>query len=356
VLLKRFGDVGGDSRPRLCLCGTGSQTRSSSEARLSRQTIQTSAIFDFVLNWIVIGIGDITIRRVIPAIQSEPRSRLYGLVTRDAAKAAPYNARVFTTLEQALADREVQAVYVGTPVFLHAPQTIQSLRAGKHVLCEKPMAMNEAEARTMVKTAEESGKKFGIAYYRRFYPKVQRAMELLATGAIGKPVFAELTNHMWFDGSGHRGWLFDPVKSGGGPLFDIASHRIDVLNFLFGQPQRVTAQLSNAVHHYAVEDNATVMIEYENGVRGVVDVRWHSKVNRDECRIRGTDGEIEMSPLNGPDLIYPGGRETLPVHPNVHLPLIANFVDALEGKASLLASGAASFWTDWVTEQARRKP
>src|SRR5579863_1408664 len=312
-----------------------------------------------MLNWIVIGIGDISIRRVIPAIQAEARSNLYGLITRDLTKAAPFHTRSWATLDEALADpavkAEVDAVYVGTPVFLHAPQTIQSLRAGRHVLCEKPMAMNEAEARLMVKTADESKRTFGVAYYRRCYPKVQRARQLIAAGAIGKPVFAELTNHMWFDGSGHRGWLFDPAKSGGGPLLEIADHRIDVLNFLFGQPQRVTAQLSNVVHHYAVEDNATVMIEYENGVRGVVDVRWHSKINRDECRIRGTEGEMEMSPLNGPELIYPGGRETLPVHTNVHLPLIANFVDAVEGKASLLASGANSYWTDWITEQARRK-
>ena len=174
------------------------------------------------------------------------------------------------------------------------------------------MAMNEAEARTMVQAAEESGKTFGVAYYRRSYPKVQRAKQLLAAGVIGKPVLAELTNHMWFDGQGSRSWLVDPAKAGGGPLFDVASHRIDVLNFLFGQPLRVTGQLSNVVHHYAVEDNATVMIEYSGGVRGIVDVRWHSKVVRDECRIRGTDGEMELSPLNGPDLVYPGARENLP--------------------------------------------
>ncbi len=304
-------------------------------------------------NWIVIGIGDIATRRVIPAIQAEPRSRLYGLVTRDPAKAAPYDTRVFPTLDDALADSAVSAVYVGTPVFLHAPQTIQSLRAGKHVLCEKPMAMNEAEARTMLKAAEESGKTFGVAYYRRCYPKVQRAKQLLAAGAIGTPVLAELSSHGWFDGQGSRSWLVDPTKAGGGPLFDIASHRIDVLNFLFGEPLKVTAQLSNVVHHYPVEDNATVMIEYSGGVRGVVDVRWHSKISRDECRIRGTDGEMELSPLNGPDLIYAGGRESLPPHANLHYPMLENFVDAMEGKAQLLASGASSFWTDWVTERAR---
>ncbi len=307
-----------------------------------------------MLNWIVIGIGDIATRRVIPAILAEPRSRLYGLVSRDPAKAAPYGVRVWEDLDQALADPEVHAVYVGTPVFLHAPQTIQSLRAGKHVVCEKPMAMNEAEARSMVDAAEESGKTCGVAYYRRSYPKVQRAKQLLAADAIGRPVLAELTCHAWFDGKGSRSWLVDPAKAGGGPLFDIASHRIDVLNFLFGQPLQVTSQLSNVVHHYAVEDNATVMIEYAGGVRGVVDVRWHSKINRDECLIRGTDGEMELSPLNGPELVYPGGREDLPAHANLHYPMLENFVDAVEGKAPLLASGASSFWTDWVTERARR--
>jgi predicted dehydrogenase len=312
-----------------------------------------------MLNWIVIGIGDIAIRRMIPAIQAEPRSHLYGLVTRDPAKAAPFNTRAWTTLDQALADPEVQkkvdAVYVGTPVFLHAPQTIQSLRAGKHVLCEKPMAMNEPEARTMLQAAEQSGRTFGVAYYRRIYPKVQRARQLLAAGAIGKPVIAELTCHGWFDGTGSRSWLVDPAKAGGGPLFDIASHRIDVLNYLFGQPQRVAGQLSNAVHHYAVEDNATVMIEYAGGVRAVVDVRWHSHVSRDECRIRGTDGEMDLSPLNGPDLVYPGGRENLPPHANLDYPMLENFVDAVEGKAALLATGPSSYWTDWVTEQASQR-
>jgi 1,5-anhydro-D-fructose reductase (1,5-anhydro-D-mannitol-forming) len=307
-----------------------------------------------MLNWIVVGIGDIATRRVLPAIQAEPRSRLYGLVTRNPAKAAPYNARVWTTLGEALSDPAVEAVYIATPVFLHAPQTIQSLRAGKHVLCEKPMAMNEAEARSMLQTAEESGSTFGVAYYRRTYPKVQRAKQLLDAGAIGKPVFAELTSHGWFDEKeSKRSWLIDPALAGGGPLYDIASHRIDVLNFFFGQPQRATGHLSNAVHHYAVEDNATVMIDYAGGVRGVVDVRWHSKVKRDECRIRGTDGEMELSPLNGPELIYPGGRENLPPHANLHYPMIENFVDAVLDKAPLLASGTSSFWTDWVIERAR---
>jgi len=121
-----------------------------------------------------------------------------------------------------------------TPVFVHAAQTIAALRAGRHVLCEKPMAMDYQQAVTIEQAAEETGRTLGIAYYRRMYPKVERARELLARGAVGRPVFAEATSHDWFYPAGAaREWLLDPAKAGGGPLYDIACHRIDLMNYLF---------------------------------------------------------------------------------------------------------------------------
>jgi len=308
------------------------------------------------LNWLVVGIGDITTRRVIPAIQTEPRSNLFGVVSRDRAKGAQYSDRVWTDLADALLDRSVDAVYVATPVFLHGPQSIAALRAGKHVLCEKPVAMNYGEAAGMVRVAEETGRMLGIAYYRRMYPKLQRARELLVQGKIGRPVLAEINCHDWFQAqSGHRDWLLDPKQSGGGPLYDIASHRIDVLNFLFGKPARVSGHLSNVVRGFAVEDCATVMIDYESGVRGVVDVRWHSRAPRDEFRIIGVDGEMVLTPLSGPQLSYPGAAEDLPAHTNLHYPCVENFVAAILDGAHLYASGESSIWTDWVTERALGK-
>jgi 1,5-anhydro-D-fructose reductase (1,5-anhydro-D-mannitol-forming) len=305
------------------------------------------------LRWAVLGIGDITTKRVIPAIQAEPRSLLHAILTRDPGKAAPYpNTRVCTGLQEILDDPAVDALYIATPVALHAPQTIAALRAGKHVLCEKPMAMNHAEAVSMQHTAEETGKQLGIAYYRRMYPKVRRARELLAQGVIGRPVLAEINCHGWFEiVDGFRAWLVEPALAGGGPLYDIASHRIDILNLLFGRPVRVTGQLSNIIHQTKVEDSATLLIEYENLTRGYVDVRWHSRADRDEFRIIATDGQMSLTPLSGPRLTYPGGEEYLPCHANLHYPCVENFVDALEGKAELAASGASSLWTDWVTEQ-----
>jgi predicted dehydrogenase len=307
------------------------------------------------VNWLVVGIGDITTRRVIPAIQAEPRSRLYGVVSRDPGKAARYTERIWRDLSEALRDPRIDAVYVATPVFLHAPQSIAALGAGKHVLCEKPMALNYAEACRMVEAGREAGRVLGVAYYRRMYPKLHRARELIEQGALGRPVLAEINCHGWFEAEGgQRAWLLDPARAGGGPLYDIASHRIDVLNFLFGQPLAVSAHLSNAVHQYAVEDCATLLIEYPRGMRGIVDVRWHSRVARDQFRILGVAGEIELSPLNGPSLVYPGGTERLPPHPNLHYPSIENFVSAVEAGAPLYASGESSLWTEWVIEEARQ--
>lgn len=308
-----------------------------------------------MLNWLVIGIGDITRKRVIPAILSESRSWLAGVVTRDPAKAAEYNTKAWTDLYAALRECPCDAVYVASPVALHAPQTIASLRAGKHVLCEKPMAMTHAEGESMVEAADASGRTLGIAYYRRMYPAVNRAKQLMDEGVIGQPVFAEATAHDWFlPEDGFRSWLIDPALSGAGPLYDIAVHRIDLMNYLFGDAVACTGQISNAVHTYAVEDNATVLIEHPDKVRSMVDVRWHSRVVRDEFRIRGTKGEIDLTPLNSGKLVYPGGEEHLPPHSNLHYPCVDNFVAHILDGQTLRSTGVTSLATAKVVEQVLR--
>jgi predicted dehydrogenase len=108
------------------------------------------------------------------------------------------------------------------------------------------------------------------------------------------------------------------------------------------------------VHPAAVEDNATVLIEYESGVRGMVDVRWHSRTARDEFRVRGVEGEIDLTPLNEPALIYPGGREEIPAPRNLHYPCVENFVSAVQQGVPPRSSGATALFTEWVTNQVPR--
>src|SRR6185295_4371477 len=110
-------------------------------------------------------------------------------------------------------------------------------------------------------------RRFGVAFYRRLYPVVGRMRELLRQGAIGQPTLVWVTCHAWFNEQelAHRAWLFDPQMAGGGPLMDVGSHRIDLLNYVFGEPRLAGAAISRqtqATPNFKVEDNATLTIEY----------------------------------------------------------------------------------------------
>jgi len=312
------------------------------------------------LHWVLAGIGDIARRRVIAAIQAAPRSVLLGFVTRDPAKALAFpSAKSWSTIDEAVADPEVDAVYIALPVALHAHAAITALRAGKHVLCEKPMAINHEQSELMVAQGRASGRLFGVSYYRRLYPKLIRAKHLIAEGAIGRPLLGEANCHSWLHIEG-REWLRDPALAGGGPLYDIASHRIDAMNFLFGKPERACGLLSNAVHHIGVEDSATVMMGMPGGVHCVIDVRWNSRLPRDQFRIIGEDGEINLDPLNSPELrvaTREGSRmESLPPHANLHYPVVENFVDAVlaNDPGRLACPAEQGAWVDWTVEQVLR--
>lgn len=286
------------------------------------------------INWLVVGIGEVAVERVLPALRDEPRSEIYGVVSRDLAKGRVHAPRVWVELREALRDPAIDAVYLATPVFLHHPQALLAMRHGKHVLCEKPVALSLAEACGMEQVARQEQRLLGVTYFRRYFPKLLRARELLAAGAIGTPVRAFASCSEWVPQlEGERSWLQVPRLAGSGPLYDIGSHRIDALNFLFGEPDRVIAQMNTAVRPFAVEDAATVLIEYRCGARALVDARWNTHVAEDEFRILGTDGELDLSPLNSPPLTCCGRSESWPRADNPHLPCLVGFVDALlEGK------------------------
>jgi predicted dehydrogenase len=326
--------------------------------------------------WAVVGLGDIARRRVLPALhelckeslsRNKSINKIRAVVSRDPEKARieceKFGVeRIYSTLEGALADPEVTSVYVATPVALHAPQTIAALAAGKHVLCEKPTAMDPAQVEAMIAAAKSAGRHFGVAFYRRFFPAVTRARELMRAGTIGQPTLVWGAWHMWFDEKvlSHRAWLIDPEKSGGGPLMDIGSHRIDLLNYLFSEPRLAGAAVSRQTHmspEFKVEDNATLTLDYAGefgAVRAVLDVRWNSHVPRDEFKIIGTEGEIDLSPLSSGRVVSPRGEEVLPPHGNTHYPMIKNFTDVLSSGGSLVSSGETALPTDRIIAEAYR--
>ena len=213
--------------------------------------------------------------------------------------------------------------------------------------------------------AAHRGASFGVSYYRRLYPKLIRAKQLIEEGAIGRPLLAEANCHSWLEIQG-REWLSDPALAGGGPLYDIASHRIDAMNFLFGKVERASGLLSNAVHRMGVEDSATVLMGLPGGVHAVIDVRWNSRVARDQFRIIGEEGEINLDPLNSPELRVTTREESRVENcrptPTCTIPLVENFVDAVlandpspwpaprAGRMGGLDNRTGSSFAGWMTD------
>ncbi len=182
-----------------------------------------------------------------------------------------------TTRWQDLADDGgVDAVVVGTPNALHAPQAIALLDAGKHVLIEKPMATTVAEAEAMLRAARRSGHALMVAHCWRFHTDVIRLRDRIRSGELGEPV--RTRGYGVHAGWGPSGWFVDPALSGGGALMDMGVHAIDTARFLLGDPgpTGVCATIGTrfAEGRYAVDDDAILLITWSNGVHSVVESGW----------------------------------------------------------------------------------
>jgi predicted dehydrogenase len=197
-----------------------------------------------LLKWGLIGAGDIARRRVAPALRDSPACDLVA-VSRAHAELADAFAKAFGVRrwyprwQELLADEEIESIYIATPVRFHAEQTVAAANAGKHVLCEKPMAMNADECDRMIAACRANGVTLGVAYYRHFYPAVARMKAIVSSGEIGQPVVAQMNAFEWFDPEPNhpRAWLLNRAMSGGGPMIDFGCHRLEVLIHLFGKVQ-----------------------------------------------------------------------------------------------------------------------
>src|SRR6476659_1861289 len=149
------------------------------------------------LGWGLIGCGDIARKRIAPALRDLDSGDLIAVsrARPELAKAfaEEFGARKwFDSWQELLSDSEVEAVYIATPVHLHAEQTIAAAEAGKQVLCEKPMALKPDECDRMIAACRANKVTLGGAYYRHFYPVIERTKEIIQSGEIGEPVLAQI--------------------------------------------------------------------------------------------------------------------------------------------------------------------
>jgi predicted dehydrogenase len=232
-------------------------------------------------------------------------------------------------------DPEIQAVYIATPVNLHAEQTIAAAKEGKHVLCEKPLAMNTAECDDMIRIERESQVKCGVAYYRHFYPVINRIMDIIAGGEIGRVVMIQINAFERFNPQPGepRFWFMKQAQAGGGPMMDFGCHRIEVMLHILGPIRRVRGILGNALYKREVEDTAIALFEFENNAQGVLSVTHAAQEPQDTLEIFGSEGSIRVPVLNqGHMIVTTAGGERTEAHPphlNIHQPLIDDFTRAV---------------------------
>jgi len=314
------------------------------------------------IRWGLIGCGDIARKRVADALIDAPNSRLLAACRRDEQQlrsfAEEYAVERFRMrAEDVIADPEIDAVYIATPVNLHLPQTLAAARAGKHVLVEKPMALSTAECQQMVDACRVAGVKLGVAYYRRFYPIVRRMKEIVASGEIGIPMLiSAATSTALGMQPGEEGWRVVPAESGGGALMDIGSHRLNLFLDLFGPIVNVAAFCNTLAGTYAAEDCATLLLRFQSGAHGTLHCLFNTNAELDEFNIVGTRGRLHANPLNGGELVVDLGSEErveeCPPPANLHGPLVADFVAAILERREPLVTGEEGLRVNEVMERA----
>ena len=252
------------------------------------------------VKWGVIGAGGIAMRRTIPgATEFSKVGKLVALmdVRKEAAEEAAKRfgvPRAYGTEAELLADPEVQAVYIATPVHLHLPCILAAAKASKHVLCEKPLTMDSAEAEQAVAACKKAGVLLGCAFMMRFHQLNTAARDLVARGDLGKIVAGRAQLVCWYPPI-PGAWRQVQKTGGGGALYDLTSHCIDLLEFISGsRVKSLSAIVQTLVHPYEVDDSSTVIMKMENGAQMIADGLFcvPDAASRSLLEIYGTGGAL----------------------------------------------------------------
>lgn len=259
----------------------------------------------------IAGCGKIAQVRHLPEYKAHPDAHIFGLfdLNRERAEslAREYGAKVYDSYEAMLADPSIDAVSVCAANAAHAEMTVNALNAGKHVLCEKPMATTLADCERMVRAARDSGKTLMIGQNQRLAAAHVKARELIAAGAIGRVItftvaFRHCGPETWSVDPGANTWFFDKNKAVLGVMADLGVHKTDLIQFLTGQTiTEVTACLSTLDKKYAdgtpisVDDNAACIYRLSGGAVGTMAVSWTDYWGEDNSTVLyGTEGVMRI--------------------------------------------------------------
>ena len=259
----------------------------------------------------IIGCGKIAQVRHLPEYAEHPEAQIAGLFDINLARAQElaeqYGAKAYDSYEALLADPEIQAVSVCAANFAHAEITIAALNAGKHVLCEKPMAVTLAECEAMVEAAKRNGKFLMIGHNQRLAKAHSTAKQLIDEGLIGRIVtFRTTFGHggpeTWSVDPGKNVWFFDKSKAAMGAMADLGIHKTDLIHYLTGERViRTTARVVTLDKRYAngeligVDDNSVCIYELTGGIMGTMAASWtHYGAEDNSTVLYGTKGIMKI--------------------------------------------------------------
>ena len=312
----------------------------------------------------IIGCGSIAASSFAPSLLKSRDTDLTAVCRRDGDGAREFARRfggcaAYDSAAALIADAAVEAVIVSTPTDTHCEHTLAAAAAGKHVLCEKPMARDRREARRMMEACRDAGVTLGIAYRRRLFPQVLEAKRRLAAGEIGRQVFSR-THYSGGGGLGSGSWQTEPGI--GGALMEMAVHRIEVLLNLAGsEPVEVCGLLDTVHHDWPVDDTDALLLRFADGTAGVHSTILTSNPRRDFAQVDGVDGRIVIDGLEygggAIEVETASGRESVPVEPlqapYFDQPMIEDFVNAAREGREPVCDGVTGYRVQAVADAAR---
>ena len=313
----------------------------------------------------MIGCGSVTEIKSGPAFSKVKDSRLLAVMRRNSSLAEDYArrhnvAKVYSRAGDLINDTDIDAIYVATPPDSHAEYAIASIKAGKPAYIEKPMALNYAECQKIIEASDRYKIPVFVAYYRRALPGFLLVKELIEKGSIGKIRFVQIQlfkSPSDEEKSGNLPWRVEPEISGGGHFFDLASHQLDYLDYLFGPIQKVKSVVLNQAGLYKAEDFVTASFTFPNEIAGTG--TWCFTVlpdnRKDTIEITGDNGSIRFSTYSFEPIVLTnnqGRQEFINERPeHVQYNLIDKIVQSLHGKGISPSTGISAARTSRIMDE-----
>jgi len=273
------------------------------------------------VGWGLIGTGRVA-AQMADAIGRAEGTHAASVLSRDSARGAAFAANhgvatVAGSLEELLVNDAVDVVYVASPNGLHVAQTLAAADAGKHVLCEKPMATSLGDCDLMDRRCRERGVQLGIAFQYRQHPAHIAMRQAVRDGLIGRPVLADAA--VCLPAMSTPDWYGDPALAGGGVIPMSGVHRLDLISFILeASPVRVCAMLSTRDADRPYEDTAAAVVAFEGGATATVRFAMDVPYGGDPIAIHGTEGSLEARGTTSQWWGGGGGEVTLRVRGSTH--------------------------------------